>query len=60
MHDMSFHLPRSMVVPSGFSSELLVKMTTEPLATNAHHKGVAPEDMAKSGLDEMFRCVRLS
>lgn len=35
-------------------------MTTEPLATNAHHKGVSPEDMAKSGLDEMFRWVELS
>lgn len=34
-------------------------MTTEPLATNAHHKGVAPEDMARSGLDEMFRSVEL-
>eukprot|EP00903_Cladosiphon_okamuranus_P009483 g9037.t1 len=45
---------------SGVSSELLVKMTTEPLATNAHHKGVAPEDMAKSGLDEIFRVIAIN
>ncbi|CAM9864822.1 unnamed protein product [Pylaiella littoralis] len=42
---------------SGFSDEMLEEMATEPLATNAHHKGVAPDDLVKSGLDEMFRVV---
>eukprot|EP00752_Nemacystus_decipiens_P006649 g5977.t1 len=45
---------------SGFPSELLVKMATEPLATNAHHKGVAPLDMMISGLGDMFRVVAIN
>lgn len=40
---------------AGFSSDLLDKATVEPLTTNAHHKGVTPEDFFKSGLDQIFR-----
>ncbi|CAM9604647.1 unnamed protein product [Scytosiphon promiscuus] len=45
---------------SGIASGLLEKATIEPLTTNAHHKGVAPDDFAKSGLDRIFRVLAIN
>ncbi|CAM9597266.1 unnamed protein product [Ectocarpus sp. 12 AP-2014] len=45
---------------SGVPTSLLGKAQVEPLATNAHHKGVSPDDFAESGLDTMFRVVAIN
>lgn len=43
------------MLPLGFPTGLLEKASTEPLAANAHKKGIAPQDLVNSGLDQVFK-----